>query len=54
MDVYEGLDPERHKIKKSRSIVKRNKRIASSYGVIKRVQSAKSFDRTRVRIQSAS
>lgn len=54
MNIYEGLDPERHKVVKDRSIVRRNKRAVSNYSSIKRVQSAKNFDKTRMRLRSAS
>lgn len=50
MDVYEGLDPDRHLVKKSRTIVKRNKRAVSNYSSMKRAQSAKNFKTTRLRI----
>jgi hypothetical protein len=54
MNVYEGLDPTRNLIKKSKTIVRRNKRAVSNYSTMKRAQSAKHFKTTNMRIKSAS
>ena len=54
MKLYEGLDQKKVNRQSSKTIINFNKRAVSNYSIEKRVQSAKSFEVSKYRIQSAS